>query len=483
MSGIGGWARQNPDATALITPPGRILRFGDLEVRQQKISGLLRQGVAPGDRIAIHAHNRVEVIEIVAAALRCGVIPVPINPLLTEPEVAYILEDSGAPWLFTDRAIEHPQLDRVITLGDAFERCLTEAVAGSLDDHISTRPMHYTSGTTGAPKGVYAPPLPAPAAAVASDRFKKSWAMEPSDLHLVCSPLTHSAPLRFSLRSLEAGGAVVVQERFDAEQSLAAIHMYGVTSSFMVPTHLDRILVLGRRVLSGYDLSTVRLLAHAGAPIRESVKRRVLELFPPGSVWEFYGSTEGQATRISSEEWLTHPESVGQAYPGGSVHVMDDDGREVMGQTVGQVWIRDPEGDRWRYWGDAAKTDSAWRDDAFTAGDLGWMDADGYLYLVGRIDDTIITGGVNVYPAEVEAALGAHEGVAAVLVYGAPSEEWGQEVRARVVPAPEVTLSEEGLIAWAGERLAPFKIPKHIEFVEDLVRTPTGKIKRSAVDE
>lgn len=482
MSGIGGWARQNPDATALITPPGEILRFGDLEARQQKISGLLREGVAPGDRIAILARNRVEVIEIAAAALRCGVIPVPINPLLTEPEVAYILEDSGAPWLFTDRPVEHPQLDRVITLGDAFERCITEAVAGSMDDHISTRPMHYTSGTTGAPKGVYAPPLPAAAAAAASDLFKNTWAMEPSDLHLVCSPLAHSAPLRFALRTLEAGGAVAVQERFDAEQSLAAIHMYGVTSSFVVPTHLERILALGRRVLSRYDLSAVRLLAHAGAPIGEAVKRKVLDLFPPGSVWEFYGSTEGQATRISSEEWLAHPGSVGQAYPGGSVQVSSEDGRELAAPEIGRIWIRDPHGDRWRYWGDDAKTGAAWRGDFFTVGDLGWMDGDGYLYLVGRADDTIITGGVNVYPAEVEAALGAHEGVAAVLVYGAPSEAWGTEVRARVVPVPGASLSAEALTDWARERLAAFKIPKHIELVEELARTPTGKIKRPGLD-
>ena len=477
MSGIGGWARQNPDATALITPPGQILRFGDLEERQQKISGVLRQGVAPEDRVAIHSRNRAEVIEICAAALRCGVIPVPINPLLTEPEVAYIIEDSGAPWLFTDRSIEHPQLDRVITLGDAFERCLAEAQPGSLDDHISTRPMHYTSGTTGAPKGVHVPPMLEAEAAAVSERFRTTWALAPSDLHLVCSPLAHSAPLRFSLRKLEAGGAVVVQEKFEPEQTLAAIHMYGVTSTFMVPTHLERILDLGRRILSGYDLSSVRLLAHAGAPIRERVKRQVIDLFPQGSVWEFYGSTEGQATRISAEEWLAHPGSVGQAYPGASVHVRSDDGKDLAEGQVGKVWVSDPNGERWSYWGDGSKTAAAWQDDAFTAGDLGWKDAEGYLYLAGRSDDTIITGGVNVYPAEVEAVLGAHEDVAAVVVYGAPSEEWGTEVRARIVPG-DAGLTVDTLIAWAKERLAGYKMPKRIELVPELELTPTGKIKR-----
>lgn len=480
MSGIGGWARQDPDATALISPPGQILRFGDMETRQQKISGLLRQGVAPGDRIAIHARNRAEVIEVTAAALRCGVIPVPVNPLLTEPEVAYILEDSGAPWLFTDRLIEHPQLERVITFGDAFERCLAEASPGSLDDHISTRPMHYTSGTTGAPKGVHVAPMSESDAAVASKRFRDTWALGDTDLHLVCSPLAHSAPLRFSLRTLEAGGAVVVQERFDAEQTCAAIHMYGVTSTFMVPTHLERILALGRRVLSGYDLSTIRLLAHAGAPIREHVKWEVLDLLPQGSVWEFYGSTEGQLTRISSREWMEHPGSVGRAYPGTSIHVRDADGREVSEGQAGRVWVRDPQGDRWSYWGDPEKTEAAWSGDSFTVGDLGRLDADGYLSLTGRADDTIITGGVNVYPAEVEAVLGRHEQITAVVVYGAPSEEWGQKVVARVVPSEDAHLTAEAVIAWAKERLAAYKLPKQIEFVAELEMTPTGKLKRPA---
>lgn len=442
------------------------------------------------------AGNRPEVIEVISATLRAGLIPVPVNPLLTQPEVDYLLDDSGALWLFTDRQVElRPGIEGVITFGDAYERALLESEPVELADHVLTRPMHYTSGTTGAPKGVYVAPADPERAAGESTRFVTTWSLSSDDVHLVCSPLAHSAPLRFSIRTLEAGGAVVTQPRFDPEETLAAIELFAVTSTFMVPTHLERILALGRKKLGRYDVSSMRLLAHAGAPMPEATKRVVIELFPRGSVWEFYGSTEGQATRISTEEWLRKPGSVGQAYPGAKIYVMIEDFQKMPTGETGRVWVLDPEGEEWSYWGDSAKTESSWRDGAFTVGDLGYLDSDGYLYLVGRADDTIITGGVNVYPAEVEAVLVEHPAIAEALVYGAPSDEWGQEVRARLVlahgedpgelrgsadsdsGAPE-SLDEDEFRAWCKERLASFKIPKVIEVVASIPRTATGKPKR-----
>jgi long-chain acyl-CoA synthetase len=303
--------------------------------------------------------------------------------------------------------------------------------------------------------------------------------LAPDDLHLVCSPLTHSAPHRFALRTLEAGGTVVLQERFEAEESLATIDLLGITTTFMVPTHLERIMALGHR-LARYDISSVRLLAHAGAPIREETKRKVMEAFPPGSVCEFYGSTEGVATRISSEEWLRKPGSVGTASPPCRVIIKTNDGGEASPGETGEVWIDCPTGDRFEYWGDPAKTAAAWDGSAFTVGDLGFLDADGYLFLTGRVNDTIITGGINVYPLEVEAVLESHPAVKEAMVYAAPHPEWGQQVVAQVVRETELPLDGELLRKWARERLAGFKCPRHIEVVQSLPRTATGKLQRSS---
>jgi long-chain acyl-CoA synthetase len=248
----------------------------------------------------------------------------------------------------------------------------------------------------------------------------------------------------------------------------------------MVPTHLERICALGRQALARHDLSTMRLLAHAGAPIRDGTKREAVELFPEGSVWEFYGSTEGQATRISTEEWLSRPGSVGRALPGGEIVIADNEGNELPTGEIGWVWVRDPSEEKWEYWRAAPKTRNAWSGEAFCVGDLGSVDEEGYLFLAGRGDDTIITGGVNVYPLEIENVLVGHPSVSEVLVYGVPHDEWGQEVRALVVPAFNQPLDGELLRAWARERLAGFKCPRVIEIVDELPRTPTGKIQRRA---
>jgi long-chain acyl-CoA synthetase len=271
---------------------------------------------------------------------------------------------------------------------------------------------------------------------------------------------------------------VVLQGKFDAEEVLATIALFGVTATFMVPTHLERILALGRKVLMRYDLSSIRLLAHAGAPIREETKRGVLALFPEPAVWEFYGSTEGQATRISAPEWFERPGSVGRALPGAGVTVRDETGADLPDGEIGEVWIRPAARERFSYWGDDEATRRAWQGDYFTVGDLGYLDDDGYLFLTGRKHDKIITGGVNVYPQEVERVLMQHPAVREVLVYGAPHEEWGQQVEAAVVRKGELPLEPELLREWARERLAGFKCPRRIVIVDELHRTATGKLKR-----
>ena len=478
MAGIGEVVRSTPDAAAILTMGGPI-SFEDLNARQARLAGAFKNaGLARGDRIAVLSKNRPEYLEVTVAALRAALVPVPLNSLLTPPEIGYILEDSGARWLFTDTVFEQlPDLERIVTFGDAYERCLFEAEPVTLSDVALGRPMHYTSGTTGWPKGVWVDPYDADTGQEVSTRFRDLWGLRSDERHLVVSPLSHSAPHRFALRTLEAGGMVVLQPKYDAREAAAAIELFGITSAFMVPTHLERLLDLPRR----HDVSSIRLLAHAGAPIREETKRRAIDLFPDGAVWEFYGSTEGQATRISSEEWLRKPGSVGKPLPGGRVDVIDEDRSDQRGPgETGEIWIHDPSGERFSYWGDEERTKAAWRGELFTVGDLGHVDDDGYLFLAGRRHDTIITGGVNVYPQEVERVLHEHPSVGEVVVYGVAHDEWGQEVHAAIVPAPSTELDEGSLRTWARERLAGFKCPRRFHIVDDLQRTATGKLKRTS---
>jgi long-chain acyl-CoA synthetase len=483
VTGIAARARATPDAVALLSP-GATRTYGDLDARQRALVGaLLESGVGPGERVAVLSANRIESLEVTIACLRAGIVPVPVNRLLTPPEVSYILEDSQARWLFTDQPFETLQVATVVTFGDAFERLLHEAPLATLGDNARTRPMHYTSGTTGKPKGVWVEPYGDDEAKRRSESFRELWDIGEEDVHLVCSPLAHSAPHRFALRTLEAGGRVVLQGRFDAAETIAAIDLFTVTTTFMVPTHLARIFAVGERALARHDLSSMRMLIHAGAPIREPIKREAIDSFPPDSVWEFYGSTEGQATRISSREWLERPGSVGRALPGVRLIVRTEEGTYAPPGEPGLIWIEDDDAERFRYWGDDAKTKMAWRDGAFTVGDLGYVDDDGYLFLTGRRDDTIISGGVNVYPVEVESVLAQHPAVREVMVYGEPHEEWGQQVRALVVARPEMPLDPELLRSWARERLAGFKCPREIELVDELPRNATGKLRRPRLEE
>ena len=478
--GIGERARTTPDAAALVTLRSTVT-FAELDDRQARVAGALRgSGLRKGDRIAIYSGNRPEVLEVAIGALRTGIVPVPIHRPLTAPEAGYVLEDSGARWFFCDSLIDVPiSVERVITFGDAYERLLHETRPARLMDPVLGRPMHYTSGTTGKPKGVWVEPVGEQAAAEASARFRRLWDLRGDDIHLVCSPLSHSAPLRYATRTLEAGGIVVVQPRFEAAETLAAIEFFSATTTFMVPTHLERILRLGKTPLKRHDLSSIRLLIHAGSPIREPTKKQVMKLFPEDSVWEFYGSTEGQATRISSSEWKEKPGSVGKP-TAGEVFVTDSEGKVVPPGEVGEIWVDNPDNEPFEYWGDDAKTKAAHRGSAFTVGDLGRLDSDGYLFLTGRKHDVIISGGVNVYPQEVETVLLTHPSVAEVAVFGAPHKEWGEQVLAAIVPAYGAPLDPDALRRWAKERLAGYKVPRKIEIVEELERTPTGKVKRSA---
>jgi long-chain acyl-CoA synthetase len=401
-----------------------------------------------GDRVALVVPGSLLYVDAVMSLLAVGVFPIPLDPRLTSYERERILSSLEPRLVVEDEEVLRSLVDPSVAPADRLPR---------------GRPIHVTSGTTGTPKGVYSGLLDQDQAEALVAEERDLWGFCADDINLVLSPLHHSAPLRFATGTLLAGGRVVAPGPFDPVTVTRAIERDRPTTMFCVPTHLQR-LFAHWEVVGVPDLGCFRLVAHAGAACPPAVKHRLIETFPEGSTWEFYGSTEGQFTACRSEEWLQRPGTVGRARPGRSLSVDDD----------GTIWCGVPPHARFSYFGDPAKTAAAWRGDAFTVGDLGRLDGDGYLHLDGRREDLIITGGVNVYPTEVENVISGHPLVDDVAVYGVPDETWGQRVCATVVGT--VTAAE--LDSWARHRLAPPKRPKDYRFVEELPRTLTGKVRR-----
>jgi len=433
------------------------LTAADAEVRQRcAAGGLLAAGAATGDRVAFTATAGANLLCAVLGALRVGVVPVLTHAGLLDAERAELFDDAD-PLLVVDDAA----LDQLLR-GPA-----TELAVAPL-----ARPMHYTSGTTGRAKGVWSGVLDEAEAAALLAEEVELWQFDARDVHLVCSPLYHSVSVRWAGATLLSGGTVVLQGPFDAARTLANIAELRPTTTFMVPAHLQRCFALPELP----DLGAFRLVAHAGSPCPEPLKRAAADAFGADVLWEFYGSTEGQFTACSSPEWFEHPGTVGRARPGRSLATDDD----------GTVWCEAPRHARFEYWRDAERTAQAWRPsinpDAhgeFTVGDLGRLDADGYLYLDGRRDDLIITGGVNVYPAEVERVLGDLPGLAEVAVFGVEDERWGQRVCAAVVGRVDAAAVQ----AFARDHLAPHKRPKDVRVVDELPVTATGKLRRNVLAE
>lgn len=416
--------------------------------------GLRRLGLSRGDRLAIitpehrfpaeeSARLQACVIAVVAAALRTGITPVPINPLLTPAERDHIVADSGA----------------ARVLGEPAElRELVEFTgpAPDLADWPLGRPMHYTSGTTGRPKGVYTQGVGQTLTEALWRDELDQWDFTAADVTLVHGPLCHAAPLRYAMLVLQVGGTAVLPGIFDADLIATALREHRPTHAFLVPSHLQRLFEL--------DLppSPYRLITHAGAAIAPHVKRRLHQWAGVEHVWEFYGSTEGQFTVCAGVDWEQRPGTVGRARAGRTLQIRD-----------GVIWCSTPEFARFEYWNDPAKTAAAWDGDAFSVGDLGRLE-DGYLYLEGRREDLIISGGVNVYPAEVEAVLAECPGVQEVAAFGRDDERWGQ----RVCVAYSGTATPQAVGTWAQDNLAAYKRPKEIRHMNELPHNASGKVER-----
>ena len=438
-----------------------ILRAPEAESAQRRMAGALQtQGLGPGDRIAFCLPSSSALLCAVLGALRIGVVPVLLNATLVDTERDVLVADARPALVVTDREAL-AALDRGRP---------TELAPVPL-----ARPMHYTSGTTGRSKGVWSGVWSPDEAAAAFADEADLWAFGPDDVHLVCSPMYHSVSVRFAGGTLLRGGTCVILSRFDGEvaRSVLVGDRGGPvpTTTFMAPAALGRLLATVEGTATRFD--ALRLLVHAGSPCPPPLKRSALARVGPGVVWEFYGSTEGQFTVCSPAEWAERPGTVGRARTGRTLSVDDD----------GTIWCRPPGFARFRYWGDQPKTDAAWRDGAFTVGDLGRLDDQGYLFIDGRRGDLIITGGVNVYPAEVEAALSGTAGVSEVAVFALDDERWGQRVCAVVVLDPTTHPESPGPVlaavaARAEHQLAAYKRPKQYTVVEALPKTATGKLQR-----
>lgn len=489
-----------PDKPAVIMArSGEITTFQQLDQASNRAAHLFRAiGLKPGDAVAVYMGNRPQYFDLAWAAQRSGLYFVALSSRLTLDEVEYIARDSGAKALIADTDLENaPDLPSrlsgltLFSLGDAMAgyRRWEDDVAAQpvvrIVDEIAGGEMLYSSGTTGRPKGIR-PELPADGditampmtTLVASTRF----GVDARSIYLCPAPLYHAAPLRWSMAVQHLGGTVVLMDRFDPEQALIAIDRHGVTHSQWVPTHFIRMLKLTDDVRARYDVSSLKLAIHASAPCPVPVKRAMIDWFGPILV-EYYAGTEGNGmTIIDSHEWLQKPGSVGRANFC-VVHVCDDEGRELPPGQIGDVYF---EGDHpFEYHNDPEKTAGAYDARGWTTlGDVGRMDEDGYLFLTDRKSFMIISGGVNIYPQEIENLLIQHPRVADVAVIGAPCPEMGERVVAVVQPADWADATAqfaEELGVWARQSLSGIKAPRQIDFLRELPRHDTGKLYKRLI--
>jgi long-chain acyl-CoA synthetase len=364
---------------------------------------------------------------------------------------------------------------------DSYEDALAAETADPLPDPAVGSTMLYTSGTTGRPKGVHRPPGTAVAATNLGGYNEAG-----GDVHLCTGPLYHAAPLAFSLNiPLAFGATVVLMDKWDPEETLRLVATHRVTHSHMVPTMFHRLLSLPDAVRTAYDLSTLRFVLHGAAPCPVPVKRRIIEWFGP-IVWEYYAATEGVGSFVDSATWLEHPGTVGRPYLPEQVIIGDEEGNPLPTGEIGLVYLKAPGPARFTYFKDEGKTSSIFRGDYFTLGDVGYLDDDGFLHLTDRTANLIISGGVNIYPAEVDAVLLEHPSVGDAAVIGVPDEEWGEAVLAVIELKPEVEPSDAlagELLDYCREKLAHYKCPREVEFVATLPREDNGKIYKRRLRE
>jgi len=497
----GTWAQQTPEKIALVMAgSGRSLTYRELDERSLRLAHHLQDiGLQPGDVVTIVSDNTPEAYEVYWAAVRSGLYVTFVNNHLSTDEMAYIVENSGAKALVISARV--PAARALAFAGETmafggsaeelraegyadYETVLAGASAEPLADQPRGEDMLYSSGTTGRPKGIKRSmtglQVDDPGGDGIAEVASQLYGFSQDVVYLSPAPVYHAAPLKYGAAVHTLGGTLVMMERFDAQGFLEAVQRFGITHTQVVPTMFVRMLKLPAEVRAAYDLSSLQCVIHAAAPCPVDVKRRMIEWFGP-IIMEYYASTEAMGgTFIDSATWLEHPGSVGKPMLG-PVHIVGEDGRELGAGEVGTIYFERPEGRTFSYHNDPAKTAEAFHptEDWTTVGDLGYVDEEGYLFLTDRKAFMIISGGVNIYPQEIEDVYSLHEAVSDIAVIGVPDEEMGERVVAFVEPAPDAVpgpeLAEE-LRTYARERIAHYKVPKEFIFSDDLPRTPTGKM-------
>jgi acyl-CoA synthetase (AMP-forming)/AMP-acid ligase II len=494
------FATSVPDRAALIMGRGERMSFAELDQRSKQVANLLwSRGLRAGDHLAVLLENRLEFFEAVWGGLRMGLYVTPINWHLAPEEAAYIVEDCGASALVASADLG-PVLARVgdgVSSPGPRHRFAVGGPADGYDDFSSlvaaesTSPaeeecegswMLYSSGTTGRPKGIKPPTTGAPLGSPTSfvSLVSGLYGFGEGKVYLSPAPLYHAAPAGWTNAVHRLGGTAVIMERFDPRETLALIEAHRVTHVQFVPTHLVRLLKLPESERRRFDLSSLEVVVHAAAPCPPEIKRATLDWLGP-IVHEYYSGSEGVGfCAIGPEEWLAHPGSVGRSLLG-AAHVVDEAGNELGANEVGEIWFEG--GQTFEYHGDASQTAAAFDRRGWSSlGDMGMVDDEGYLYLTDRVTNMIISGGVNIYPREVEDVLVLHPRVVDVAVVGIPDPEMGEAVRAVVQigddgPGDQAEL-ERQLIDFCRERLSSFKCPRSVAFVDELPRLPTGKLAK-----
>ncbi len=499
MTDFGFWAMamEEPDHLALVGPDGTEFKAGELLGRaNQVVAGFRELGLERGDTIAFVLPNCVEVFEIYLAALQAGWYIVPINHHLVAPEIAYIARDADAKVFiaherFADECTKAAEetgvpVDHRLSVGEisgfsSFAKLRDVQSTDTPTDRSLGDTMNYTSGTTGNPKGVRRGLTGADpdAAAIGLAGILLLFGIMPRDdnVHICGSPLYHTAVLRFAGASLHMAHAVVLMDKWDPAEMLELIERHRVTHSHMVPTQFHRLLALDDETKHRYDLSSLRHMIHAAAPCPVDTKRAMIEWWGP-VIDEYYAASEGGGTIVSTEDWLKKPGTVGKPWPISEIAIFDEQENQLPPNEIGTVYMAMQAGD-FEYHKDSEKTKANRIGKFFTVGDVGYLDDDGYLFLCDRKTDMIISGGANIYPAEIENVLLSHPKVVDAAVFGIPDEDWGEQVKAVVQPvdgtAPGIELEKE-ILDWCSGRLAKFKTPKTIDFTDDMPRDPNGKL-------
>ncbi len=499
---LGFWwiAEDHPDAPAIAAGPDGPRTYGELAGDAHQLVHLFRAlGVEPGDAVAVIADNGTTLVEVSLACQQAGFYFIPLNTHLTAFELATIIEHSGAKVLIAGERFAPllAGIDRTTDTG----RALTVLAVGTIDGVRSladaraalarTEPTDrtpgglfvYTSGTTGKPKGIRRP-LPVGDVGDVANRaalFGRAFDFRPFDgPMLVSTGMFHGGSHSFFMGGLNVGHALVITTKFDPEETLRLIEQHRVRTAYMVPTQFHRFLQLPNETRERYDVSSLHAVVHSAAPCPRPVKEAMLAWWGP-VIWETYGGMEGPATIAKPHRWLEKPGTVGRAINGVHLSILDDDGNELGAGEVGHVYMENDVG--FVYHADPEQTKAAFRGQRFSLGDIGHLDADGYLFISDRAKDMIITGGTNVYPAEIEAALIEHPRVHDVAVVGIPDPDWGESVVAVVEPTPfgagdsEEALADE-LLAFCRDRLASYKRPRAIHFRAGLPRTEAGKLAK-----